>query len=92
MFNPVANLKKYMIGIITMMDAETLRLASKSVLPAQMEEIISRITAPIKSPMTAAIIAHTKAMKPKVPPSKPPPIAPILKILQRRANIPETVP
>ena len=46
MFNPEANLKKYEIGRITKIAAVTLTLASKSVLPPHMEEIISKITAP----------------------------------------------
>ncbi len=50
-FRPEANPSTALIGIITITAAVTLILASKSVLPLQIDEMTSKITAPIKNPV-----------------------------------------
>jgi len=80
------------MGIITIAEAVTLAQASKSVLPLQIAEIMSRITAPIKRPIIAAMIYHTNNITPTAPPKSPPVIPPILRKPHIRAITPATTP
>ena len=71
-------------GITTIAAEVTLRFASKSVFPWQMDEIIRIITPPTKRPTTEAMTALINNVNPHAPPSKPPPTALMPRKLQMR--------
>ena len=55
------------------MEATTLTQASNSVLPLQIEEMISKMIAPINNPIKAPIVKKKNALTPPSPAKRPPP-------------------